>query len=87
MEPLLLLLLTPSTARVSVQHINVQRASETDQEDRDDLGRVYAISSVEGTHRTQRYRSRRRRRALPASAVPGGGLDFRPLRYVAVVPA
>ena len=47
MEPLLLLLLTPSTARVSVQHINV-RATEPDQQDSDELGRVYAISSVEG---------------------------------------
>ncbi|XP_043188734.1 protein dopey-1-like [Amphibalanus amphitrite] len=47
MEPLLLLLLTPSTARVSVQHINV-RATESDAKESDELGRVYAISSVEG---------------------------------------
>ncbi|XP_037079103.1 LOW QUALITY PROTEIN: protein dopey-1-like [Pollicipes pollicipes] len=47
MEPLLLLLLTPSTARVSVQHINVS-AEPPDAGDADDLGRVYAISSVEG---------------------------------------
>lgn len=53
LEPLLFVLLHPDTARVSVQHVNIQkpckvRLAENEDEGSSTEAKIYAISSVEG---------------------------------------